>query len=132
MSRKVLVYLVLASLSIEALGCTAKRTIVRGQSPDKRIDLAPLRRRIRRDVEPVLDARWKVHRRIEPALEVTKKATKKALTLTGYLAVLVGFWWLDQALTTLPRRRRRVLRAIGIQRRSQGAGQGRRGRAGSS
>jgi hypothetical protein len=96
MLRKVLVYLVLALLSIESLGCTGRRTVVRGQSPDRLVDLAPLRRRIRRDVEPVLDATWKVHRRIEPALEVTEDATEKGLALTGYLAALVGLWWLDQ------------------------------------
>ena len=52
----------------------------------------------RRDVEPVLDAGWKIHRRIEPGLEKTKDVMKKGLTFTGYLAALGGIWWLDQAL----------------------------------
>ena len=97
MLRKVLVYLVLAMLLTESLGCTGNRTVVRGQSPDRQLVLAPLRRRIRRDLEPVLDATWKVHRRIEPALEATEVVTKKGLALTGYLAAFAGLWWLDQA-----------------------------------
>jgi hypothetical protein len=91
------VYLVLALLSIESLGCTGTRAVVRGQSPDRRVILAPFRWRIRRDLEPVLDATWKVHRRIEPALEATEEVTKKGLALTGYLAAVAGLWWLDQA-----------------------------------
>ncbi len=53
---------------------------------------------MRRDVEPVLDAGWKIHRRIEPGLEKTKDVIKKGLTFTGYLAALGGLSWLDQAL----------------------------------
>ena len=95
MPRKVPVYLVLALLSIESLGCTGTRAVVRGQSPDRRVILAPFRWRIRRDLEPVLDATWKVHRRIEPALEATEEVTKKGLALTGYLAAVAGLWWLE-------------------------------------
>jgi hypothetical protein len=97
MPRKLLVYLVLAVFSIEAMGCAGKRAVVRGQSPDNRIDLARLRRRMRRDVEPVLDATWKVHKKVEPALEVTRDATRKGLAFTGWLALLGGLWWLDEA-----------------------------------
>src|SRR5262249_30225608 len=96
MLRKVLVYAVLAVLSIDVVGCAGKRTVVRGQSPDARIDRGRLRRRLRRDVEPVLDATWKVHKRIEPAVEVTKDVTRKGLALTGCLGLLGGLWWLDQ------------------------------------
>jgi hypothetical protein len=96
MLRKVLVYVVLAVLSMDAMGCAGQRTVVRGQSPDGRIDLGRLRRRFRRDIEPVLDATSKVHRRIEPALQVTKDVTRKGLALTGCLALLGGLWWLDQ------------------------------------
>jgi hypothetical protein len=96
--RTVLVYMVLAMFLTESLGCAGVRTVVRGQSPDGQLILAPLRRRIRRDLEPVLDATWKVHRRIEPALEATERVTKKGLALTGYLAGLAGLSWLDQAL----------------------------------
>ncbi len=93
-----MVYLVLALLSIESLGCTSDKAVARGQSLDKRVVLASLQRRMRRDVEPILDAGWKIHRRIEPGLEKTTDVVKKGLTLTGYLAALGGLWWLDQAL----------------------------------
>jgi hypothetical protein len=52
MLRKLLVYVVLAVLSIDAVGCAGKRAVVRGQSPDARIDLGRLRRRFRRDTRP--------------------------------------------------------------------------------
>ncbi len=45
MRRKVLVYLVLALLSIESLGCTGDKAVARGQSLDKRVVLASLQRR---------------------------------------------------------------------------------------
>jgi hypothetical protein len=96
MLRKAVLYVVLATMSVEAVGCAGKRAVVRGQSPDTTIPLRRLRGRIRRDVEPVLDATWKVHRKIEPALETTKDVAKKGLAVTGFLALLGGLWWLDQ------------------------------------
>lgn len=102
MLRKVLVYLVLALLSIESLGCTSDKAVARGQSLDKRVVLASLQRRMRRDVEPVLDAGWKIHRRIEPGLEKTKDVMKKGLTFTGYLAALGGSGGSIRHCTTIP------------------------------
>ena len=80
MRQKLLVSLVLAAVLVEATGCAGTKPIVRGQSPERRVDLARLRRRIRRDVEPVLDA--------------TKEVTRKGLVIGGIVALLGASYWL--------------------------------------
>ena len=99
MRRKLLVCLVLAAFAAEASGCSGTKPTVRGQSPERRVDLARLRRKIRRDVEPVLDATCKVGKKVEPGWDATKDVTRKGLVLGGILAYLGGLWWLDQGTT---------------------------------
>ena len=95
MRRKFLVSLILAAIFADCIGCAGTKPVVRGQSPDRRIDLARFRRRIRRDVEPLLDATHKVGKKAEPAWDATKEVTKKGLLLGGLLAFLGASWWLS-------------------------------------
>lgn len=110
MSRKLVVYPLLAAFLIQALGCAGAKPVVRGQSPDRLIDVARLRRTIRKDVEPVLDALSRVGRKsesawekAEPARAKTREWTRKGLAIAGILAFLFGWWWLEQETnTTMP------------------------------
>jgi hypothetical protein len=95
MRRKFLVSLILAAIFAESIGCAGTKPVVRGQSPERRIDLARFRRRIRRDVEPLLDATFNVRKKTEPAWDATKDATKKGLLFGGLLALLGASWWLS-------------------------------------
>ena len=79
----------------EAVGCAHTKPVVRGQSPERWIPLARLRREIRRDVEPILDATSKVGRKVEPAWNTTKDVTRKGLVIGGIIAAIGGLWWLD-------------------------------------
>ena len=79
MRRKFLVSLIFAAIFAESIGCAGTKPVIRGQSPEKRIDLARFRRRIRRDVEPVLDATFNVGKKAEPAWDATKDVTRKGV-----------------------------------------------------
>jgi hypothetical protein len=93
--RKFLVSLILAAIFAESSGCAGTKPVVRGQSPERRIDLARFRRRIRKDIEPVLDATFNAGKKAEPAWDATKDVTRKGLVLGGILALLGASWWLS-------------------------------------
>ena len=97
MRRKLLVSLILAATFAESIGCAGTKPVVRGQSPESRFEFTRFRRRIRRDIEPVLDATFNVGKKAEPAWDATKDVTKKGLLLGGMLALLGGAWWLSGA-----------------------------------
>jgi hypothetical protein len=92
--RKLLVSLILAAIFAGSIGCAGTKPVVWGQSPESRFEFTRFRRRIRRDIEPVLDATFKVGKKAEPAWDATKDVTKKGLLLGGMLALLAGSWWL--------------------------------------
>lgn len=96
MCREIMVYLLLAASLAKSIGCRGSTPVVRGQSPDRRINRFRLRRRVRKEVEPVQDATWKMGRKAEPAWQKTKDVTRKGLMPGAIIALLGGVWWLEQ------------------------------------
>jgi hypothetical protein len=88
MVRKCLIYLAIAAITGQSVGCAGNKTVVRGQSHETWTANHRLRNKVMGKIDPVL---IRAQRKAEPAL----KTTRKVLAYTGIAALVGGLLYLN-------------------------------------